>query len=271
VIEPGRPARHEIVWILLLVATSVTLLVRSGPALPVLEISGMLVAIFIALRAPLRIRIAIDALMTLWFYHAVRRIVPLMDFPAQDDTLLAWDRWLFGESPAVTCGSPRPAIVADLLAAGYLTFHVYLGWILIDVLVRPTPVALRDAARLFVIFALGDAGYWLVPANGPAFAHGDLYAGPIDGGWITATTLWAVELGSSRFDVFPSLHIGATLLFLEIDWRRNRRRLATMIVPALLTMVAAVALRLHYAVDAIAGVAVAALAWMIVPPEREAS
>lgn len=204
-------------------------------------------------RASPRVRIVWLYLWTLAFYTAVEWIVPALGRAPLDAELLAIDRALFGETPAARF-SHTPGLT-DLLSGCYLSYHLYLHGALLWAVWR-----IEDAARLvrplFLAFALGMAGYLVVPATGPAIAFPALFATPIEGGWMTLTNQAFIARGTSLYDVFPSLHVLMTLVLLTHDWRFMRRRFAVMILPAIGLTVSTLYLRYHYAVDLLAGVVI---------------
>jgi hypothetical protein len=106
---------------------------------------------------------------------------------------------------------------------------------------------------LFTGFAVGFAGYLLVPAIGPARAFPELFHEPLAGG-----TLWrciepVVTKGSSGYDCFPSLHVLITCILLDHDWRHVRRRFWMMVFPSMGLLISTVYLRYHYGIDVLAG------------------
>ena len=80
------------------------------------------------------------------------------------------------------------------------------------------------------------------------------------GGWIYRTI---DNLDNIGLNAFPSGHTAVTLLCLALIWREDRR-LAFLVAPVCAGLIlATLALRYHYAVDVLAGGAVA-LFWIVV-------
>ena len=70
--------------------------------------------------------------------------------------------------------------------------------------------------------------------------------------------------GGARGGAFPSTHVSGSVVLWLVAWKRQRR-LAYLLTPIVLgAIVATVYGRFHYALDAIAGLAVALLVWRIV-------
>jgi hypothetical protein len=66
----------------------------------------------------------------------------------------------------------------------------------------------------------------LLPAVGPGRAFAELFAMPLRGGVLTDSNATLVAWGSSRYDVFPNLHVLITLILLDHDRRFAPRRFA---------------------------------------------
>lgn len=195
------------------------------------------------------------AVMGISFY-AMEPAVPLLG-PKQDALLLAWDRKLLGETPAVSWAVWDWPWLEDLAMAGYLFFFYYL-------VASPAWYAVRDLARfrqcivgLFTLYALGFLGYTVLPAGGPhRFLEFDR---PLRGVWLLPLTLSTVNEGSNCVDVFPSIHFAATLYLLWFDLRYHRRHFWVAVLPCGVLWFSTLYLRFHYFVDLLAGLIVACI------------
>ncbi len=210
----------------------------------------------------------------LLFYPAVMGItffamgpaVPLLGQATLDARLLAWDRWLLGETPSVSWISWAKPWLVDVAMAGYLFFFVYL-------VVGPGIYCLRGLSLfrkcivgLFTLYGLGFLCYTLFPAGGP---HRFLeYATPLKGVWLFEATLKPVNDGSNAVDAFPSIHFAATLYLLLFDWKHYRARFWCLLGPCLLLWFSTLFLRFHYFIDLVAGLVVALIGWWIARPRR---
>jgi membrane-associated phospholipid phosphatase len=111
----------------------------------------------------------------------------------------------------------------------------------------------RLSACLFTAFAVGYAGYLLVPAVGPASAYPNLFTSPLPRGELGRILMEIVADGSSRYDTFPSLHVLITCMLLAHDWEAFRRRFWIMLGPSVGLFLSTIYLRYHYGVDLLAG------------------
>jgi hypothetical protein len=175
-------------------------------------------------------------------------LVEALVVPLRHHELLAADAFLFGESPVLVLRGVMSPGLNDILSLGYMSYHVYLHWALLQVVISNKQGVLFGP-RLFTAFAVGFTGYLLYPAAPPLTAFPELFPMPLVGGLLTH---WNESLNiamASRYDAFPSLHALITLTLLAWDWRFFRLRFWIMLMPSLLMLAATLALRLHYAVD----------------------
>jgi hypothetical protein len=191
----------------------------------------------------------------------------------QDDLLLRWDRWLFfGHSPAVLLHDLLGEdLAARLLTALYESFSTLVTVALVAALAFTPTVR---SAYVFVVSAiwawiLGVGSYYLIPTLGPFHVAPDEFSG------LTRTSIQRTQEtyveqrahllthphahdAFAQISAFASLHCAlACLIFLLA--RYYGLRLLSWAAGAFLagTVVATVYLGWHFAVDDVAGVAIA--------------
>jgi hypothetical protein len=194
-------------------------------------------------------------------FYAIGVGVPMLGNPTADSLLLRWDRELIGETPAVSLEPWLYPWLEDVAMAGYLFFFYYL-------LAGPAYYSFRDMAvfrkcivGLFTMYGVAFTGYIFFPAGGPH--HALVFHTALHGPWLVDSVLGAVDRGSNAVDVFPSVHVAASLYLLLFDWQHYRQRFWWVLVPCVVLWMATVYLRFHYFVDLLAGVAVALLGWWV--------
>lgn len=194
--------------------------------------------------------------------------VPRMGSPSADAWLLGLDRQWLGETPAIRFASLANPVLTELISLCYFLFYpAMLGYQVAWLLSAPHQ-ARRFFAGLYLIYAVGFLGYTLAPATGP-WVHLASSFQPLQGGPITWLTDRIVRAGCNGVDVFPSLHSAVTVYFIGFDALAGRhRRFLAGLAPTLGLCIATVYLRYHYAVDALAGIILAAAALFIVRPSR---
>jgi hypothetical protein len=196
-----------------------------------------------------RIRFLASYSFVTWFYFAVSRITPALGRPLCDGTLLAFDQAIFGQTPAIFCERGATLRLTDLMSLCYMTYLGYLSVSVAHAALVANTASKRLSTYLFTGFAVGLAGYLLVPAVGPAAAYPQLFAGPLPGGSLTRVITGVIGAGSSIYDTFPSLHVLITSILLDHDWREVRRRFWVMVIPSAGLVFSTIYLRYHYGVD----------------------
>jgi membrane-associated phospholipid phosphatase len=252
---------HEVALLALGMITSLALLyTRKGFNVVALEAvcsTSLYAAVLGACRGSpgrwFRVRFLASYAFVVWFYCAVGRFTPALGTPLRDGTLLAMDQAVFGQTPALFFENVSTGWLTDLLSVCYLTYHFYLIVAVVHAALTPNFATQRLGIYLFTGFAVGFAGYLLVPAVGPALTYPELFRTPLPGGLVSRQIGEMVQAGSSGYDVFPSLHVLITCILLDHDWRNLRRRFWILIVPSIGLMISTVYLRYHYGVDVLAG------------------
>jgi len=228
---------------------------RSGGLTATLSVAACTAAyaIFLGQSHPgSRPRLAAAYLATWALYAGSSHLIEVMRIPLQSARLLAWDKSLFGQSPALLPNGNLAVWQWEVLALAYLSYHVYLQWALLDALSRDADWRADLSDWLFLAFGAGFIGYLVFPAAGPMSAFPDVCKPLPATGLFSALNNGINATLGARYDAFPSLHTLITLTLLAWDWRRLRVRFWIMIVPSLLMLASTLILRLHYAADLIA-------------------
>ena len=192
--------------------------------------------------------------LLLWaMYAGSSGVIGWLGLPLRHRELLAADVWLFGATPAVAMQGWLPAWGNDALSLGYLGYHFYLHWFLLEALVGDGTWRKMAGDLLLGTFAAGIAGYLIFPAATPEAAFPELFRAPVQGHTLTRWNAHLNAAMAAKYDAFPSLHVLMTLVLLGVDWHHWRWRFWIMLPFTLLMVAATLALRLHYAVDLVAG------------------
>ena len=254
-------------------------LVRAGRPVGVRRVS-------IAIRerwTPRRTALAVAALLayhlTYFTYHNLKSWNSFNR--PRDQMLLGWDRWLFlGHSPAVLLHDLLGEhVAARVLMVWYETFPtlVVLAFPAAVVLARRLRDAYASIVALVWVWILGTATYYAIPSLGPFHSAPQDFAGlPHMMIQDTQTRYLAARAdlladptapdAFAQVAAFASLHVGVTAVILGIAWWHRLRR-TTIVLTVFLagTLIATVYLGWHFAVDDLAGLAIAAAAWWLGP------
>lgn len=195
-------------------------------------------------------------LMCIVFAH-LKTVVPLIHPGSADGLLQDWDRALFGGNLSLRLERFMSCPLSELASLCYCLFFVYLLASLIRYLRAPLPQAQAFYAGLFTLYGIGFVGYTLLPALGPYAATAGAFKTPVSGYFITDWLAAVYPLGTNGADVFPSLHCAVSAYILGFDASQNRRRFRWWLLPVLGLWVSTIYLRFHYAVDVVAGLALA--------------
>jgi membrane-associated phospholipid phosphatase len=205
-----------------------------------------------------RCRLLFHAVAMNLVYWRLGQDVPRLDVPFADEWLLGIDRRWLGETPARSLATFIHPALTELLSGCYLLFYPAMAGYQWAWLFSEATHARRFFAGLYFVYAVGFVGYTLAPAKGPWIHLAGSFE-PLVGGPLTALTDFTVRNGCNGVDVFPSLHTAVMAYFVGFDFLNGRRRRAVaMLGPAIGLCLATVYLRYHYAVDALAGVLLAA-------------
>lgn len=204
-------------------------------------------------------------------YLSLRTILPTVRSDSLDAELLQLDLLLFRVEPALWMERFNTRPIVEWFSFFYFSyfFICFLSMLLAVWVARPGRGTTEYAVGTSLVYCIGQLGYMAVPGYGPIRALSHLYQGPLDGGFFWGCVSSVVQAGSAMKDVFPSLHTAAPLWFALYTFHRARtdRRLFWLaVVAAFFSMniiISTMLLRWHYAVDVVAGVALAAgAAWL---------
>lgn len=260
---------HEAVFGLFLVVTWARFVAVIGPFSPEAMLYLGCLALDVALiaaceRQPSRgrwlLRLAFHPVaMNVLFMHMKGAIPKLSPFRL-DASLQHLDRLLVGTNLSLRLESHIHPALTEALSFCYLLFFPYLLFSLVWIYRRDLRTLRAFHVGLFTVYGLGFLGYSFVPAWGPWIAMADAFHTPLTGWAFTHWNDAVVRAGSNGVDVFPSLHCAVSAFLLGFDARHSRWRFWLYLVPCVGLWGSTLYLRYHYAVDLLAGFALAALA-----------
>jgi membrane-associated phospholipid phosphatase len=222
------------------------------------------IAVFLAQRSerlPKALRVAVDfypAAFIPFVFESLGPLIPAARGGARDDLLIAADRALFGTDVTVWLQRFVTPFWAAFFYVAYATYYflpLVLGGFLWS---RDAAAARRYIFTLSFAFYVSYAGYFTIPAFGPRTAQAELYTVSLE----TTSAARAIsqtinQLEKTKLDVFPSGHTMITVSVLIVAWRRLRWLFWILLPVATLLIVSTVYCRYHYAVDVLAGIALA--------------
>ena len=183
-----------------------------------------------------------------------------------DGMVQGWEAWLFGGQPSLSAARRWPHLwLSELLHLGYVSYYFVVPVAALAVWARAGDRGLERAA---VTVGLGFFLCYLVfavfPVAGPRYEFTRIAGPPAEGG-VFALVHRVLEAGSSKGTAFPSSHVAAAASALLACWRDARSWFWVLAIPVALLTLGTVYGRFHYAVDALAGLAVAWVAYAAAP------
>jgi membrane-associated phospholipid phosphatase len=215
------------------------------------------------------IRDFVPFLIALVFYETLHDLTPLIRHDVVDAALIAIDRRLLHVDAAVWMGQFGSPWLTRVMVFCYLSYFFAPAILASLIYWADRRQLFRDfLVSLCVTTLLGYTGYLLVPAVGPYIYQAELFPERLPGRGLDSTlslisTIDALK-GYAR-DCFPSLHTAHTTVVLAFAWRFSRVAFAIYLPIALGLYVSTIYLRMHYAIDVVAGFAVAAIAVAVGP------
>jgi membrane-associated phospholipid phosphatase len=187
-----------------------------------------------------------------------------------DGMVQQWEAWVFGGQPSQTLAALAPWLwVSEPLHAAYLSYYVIVLGPAIALYALGRRGAFRRVLFTLVVATLAhQAAFVAFPVLGPRYLF-SAPAGPLEAGPLYQLTHRVLEAGSSPGTAFPSSHVGVSVA-ITVALFRERVKLAPWLaaVTALLA-VATIYGGFHYAVDAVAGVALGLAAALAAPALRQ--
>lgn len=265
---PGLRARE---WMLLgyVALTSVLALQRlpRQPANRWVLLSNLLIALLLLLFARTRLSRAGIVLRELFPLFLLGALYPAIDIlnnfgavPVHDGRVRAWELALFGGEPSRTWWRQSQSPLGSLVFhAAYFGFYPIIAAAPITLLACGKRTDARRAVSwIFATFLLCYLSFLVFPVAGP------YYEFPRPDPWFldnpAARLVYAtLARGSAYGAAFPSSHVAATLVAIAAAYIGSRRLGWVLLPPGVLLTIGVVYCQMHYAVDALAGILVAAV------------
>lgn len=216
---------------------------------------------------PLRfLRIFLPVAVTPLLYTELETLNQLVNPGYLDAVVQGWEAGLLGGQPSLEAARRWPSLwLSELLHLGYFSYYFVVPAAALAVWWKAGDRGLeRAAVTVGLAFFLCYLVFAVFPVAGPRYQFPRI-EGPPAGGAVFELVHGVLEAGSSKGTAFPSSHVAAAAAALLAARRDARRWFWILLVPVALLTVGTVYGRFHYAVDALAGIAVAALAHRATP------
>ena len=212
------------------------------------------------------LRISLPVAVTPLLYTELETLNQLVAPGYLDATVQAWEAAVFGFQPSVAWARSWPWLpVSEAFHLGYVAYYL--------VVPAAAVAAFRSAGDRGLERAIVTVGlaffvcyvcFAVFPVAGPRYEFPRIVGRPADGA-VFAVVHGVLEAGSSKGTAFPSSHVAAAAAALLACRRDALRAFRWLLIPVVLLTLGTVYGRFHYAVDALAGLAVGAAAWAVTP------
>lgn len=212
-------------------------------------------------------RILLPVLVTPLLYTELQTLNQLVTPGYLDAEVQRWETALFGAQLSVEAARAAPwTWLSEPLHLGYFSYYFVVPAAAVGAYRASGDAGLeRFAVTVGLAFFVCYLCFAVFPVAGPRYLFPRV-GGPPAEGPMYAVVHAVLEAGSSKGTAFPSSHVAAACAAL-LAVRSEARSWFRVLLPfVLLLTVGTVYGRFHYGVDALAGVAVGALAWWATTP-----
>lgn len=181
-----------------------------------------------------------------------------------DATVQHWELLLFGFEPSHEWWQRAPSrFWSTLLHGAYLSYYLILSVPAVWLFLRRDLSALRRfVLSVMIAFVFCYLWFLFYPVAGPYYTF-PRPTGMFVDNLMARLVYAALASGSSYGAAFPSSHVAAAVAATIAGWRGSRRLGIILMASTALLTVSVVYCQMHYAVDAIAGLAVGTAAALI--------
>lgn len=174
--------------------------------------------------------------------------------PALDETLVAWDEYLFGFQPSVEFSkSMSSAWFSELMFMGYFWYYLMPLWVLFIIYKKNKQKISEFGFLLIASFITYYLFFITNPAFGPQFYFSKPFS-EIEAQGLFGNLVKIIQKnGEAPTAAFPSSHIGISWVVLIWLFYNFRNYILLFLPFVILLMFSTVYIKAHYAVDAIFG------------------
>ena len=182
----------------------------------------------------------------------------------RDTIVQGWEESIFGMQVSYEWIRRAPSVFWSGVL--HFAYALYVPLVLLGPILLEARGEREKARRALFITMLAYVACWVVfvlwPVAGPNYAF-EHPSGPVRDVWSARLVYSMLQGGSSFGAAFPSSHVAATIAAVGALWREWRTLAVVFVLPATLLVIGTVYCQMHYAVDAIAGLAAAGAAVVI--------
>lgn len=211
------------------------------------------------------LEIILPVFIILFSFDSMSGLTHFVNPHAADGALASLDISIFGEAPGIMLQPFIRPWLTTILQLCYTSYYaIPIAFCLMLYFQGRRAEFDRTVFGIVMAFFLSYIGYLLVPALGPRFYLKDAFTADLMRGPVASAIDAALNiLEGENWDAFPSGHTMIVLVVLIYAWRIDRRFFRGALPFAAGLILSTVYLRYHYAVDVIAGMALAPVSAVI--------
>ncbi len=182
----------------------------------------------------------------------------------RDAIVQGWEESIFGMQVSYEWIRRAPSVFWS--GVFHLAYAFYIPLVLTGPILLEALGEREKARRVLFTTVIAYVACWVMfvlwPVAGPnyAFPHP---TGPVRDVWSARLVYSMLHAGSAIGAAFPSSHVAATVAAVGALWSQWRPMSLALVLPATLLVIGTVYCQMHYAVDAMAGLAVAGAAIVV--------
>ncbi len=244
------------------------------PGLMLAALHGLAIFLILRLaRRPLPVgrvatffRLLYPVIATPLLYHELSVLNRFYTAGYHDPVVQGWEVAVFESQISQHLAARLPALwLSEFLILGYLTYYFLIPGLAIAAWRAGGRAGFhRFAVTVFLAFVFCYVWFLLFPVMGPRYWFGALQ-GPLEEGTLYRFARDLLAGGSSKGTAFPSSHVAATCAAWIAAAREDARPFFLTAVPVVTLVIGTVWGGFHYAVDATAGLLVAAVMVAVSP------
>jgi membrane-associated phospholipid phosphatase len=202
-------------------------------------------------------------LVVLFLYWELGQLGKVIRSTFLDQTVAAWEYALFGSQPAAwLADAVGSRLLTDLFMMGYLSYYVVIPLLLIPLFIVREGAFQRAAFGVTVAYCLCFFFYLFFPSSGPCWFIPGVDVNELQGYFFTELVKKA-HSGAVRTAAFPSSHVAVSVVVLGYGARYLRPLFWIELPLVLLLAVGTVWGKFHFAIDALAGIALGIVLFLL--------
>ncbi len=211
-------------------------------------------------------RLLYPVIATPLLYHELSYLNQFVVTGYFDSIVQGWEVAVFGSQISQEAAGWFPALwLSEFMTVGYLTYYFVIPLLAVGCWASAGKVGFhRLGVTVALAFAICYTWFILFPVMGPRYWYGAL-EGALSEGSIYQFTRELLAGGSSKGTAFPSSHVAGTCAAWFAAWRVDERGFFLAAVPVVILVLSTVWGGFHYAIDAVAGLLIAWIAFVLGP------